>query len=44
MEAFAERTRRELAATGETVRKRTVETRGQGLTSSIRERLRVKLL
>jgi DNA-binding NarL/FixJ family response regulator len=27
MEAFAERARRELAATGETVRKRTVETR-----------------
>jgi len=27
MEAFAERTRRELLATGETVRKRTVETR-----------------
>jgi DNA-binding NarL/FixJ family response regulator len=27
MQAFAERTRRELAATGETVRKRSVETR-----------------
>jgi DNA-binding CsgD family transcriptional regulator len=29
MEAFAERTRRELAATGETVRRRTVETRDE---------------
>jgi DNA-binding CsgD family transcriptional regulator len=29
MEAFAERPRRELIATGETVRKRSVETRGQ---------------
>ena len=29
LEAFAERARRELAATGETVRKRTVETRGE---------------
>ena len=29
MEAFAERARRELAATGERVRKRTVETRDQ---------------
>ena len=32
MDAFAERTRRELAATGETVRKRTVDTR-QDLTA-----------